>query len=169
MKILLFAVAGVVLIGIAVMIVGALLPGTRDGTASATIEAPAALVRSTILDVESQPVWRARVKAVERQSDTAWTEIAADGERIAFRLADAGGETLALEFESDRGYVGRWEARLETLPSGATRLAVREQATVASPVGRILSRLFFSPGAFAAAYLEELASEVARRRAASGE
>jgi hypothetical protein len=168
MRILLFSVAGVVLIGIAVMILGALLPATREGTASATIEAPAALVRSTVLDVESQPAWRARVKAVERQSDTAWTEIAADGERISFRLTDAGGETLALEFESNRGYVGRWEARLETLASGATRIAVREQATVASPVGRLLSRLFFSPGAFAAAYLEDLAREVARRRTASG-
>jgi len=33
-------------------------------------------------------------------------------------------------------------------------------------VGRILSRLFFDPAAFAAAYLDDLAREVARRQAA---
>ena len=39
---------GVVLIGIAVMIFGALLPATREGTASATIDAPAATANKRI-------------------------------------------------------------------------------------------------------------------------
>ncbi|MDA0961739.1 MAG: hypothetical protein O2898_02340 [Proteobacteria bacterium] len=47
---------------------------------------------------------------------------------------------------------------------GTTRLTVREQARIASPLGRILARLVFDPEAFAAKYLAELDAEVTRRR-----
>ena len=52
--------------------------------------------------------------------------------------------------------------------AGAT-LTVREEATTSSPIGHIGWRLFFDPEAFAAAWLDELAREVARRRAQRGD
>jgi hypothetical protein len=46
---------------------------------------------------------------------------------------------------------------------GGTELEVLERTTTPSPIGRILSRIFFDPAAFAAAYLDDVAREVARR------
>lgn len=147
----------------AVVVAGYTLPATREGAAARTFTAPPELVRGTILDIDSQPAWRARVVAIERVSDDDWTEITADGERIAFRLRDNTDARIALEFSSSRGYTGRWDAETASSPSGGTTLSVREQATTPSPMGRILSRLFFDPQAFAATYLDELSAEVERR------
>lgn len=148
---------------VALLLTGYMLPATREGTATRTFDAPSDLVRRTILDIDSQPAWRARVMAIDRSSGDGWTEVTADGERVAFRLVDDVDTKITLEFASNRGYTGRWDADIATDPSGGTRLNVREQATTPSPIGRILSRLFFDPEAFAATYLDELAAEVARR------
>jgi hypothetical protein len=42
-------------------------------------------------------------------------------------------------------------------------ITATEEVTVKSPLGRILSRLFFNPEEFAAIYLKELCSEAERR------
>lgn len=152
------------LVSVALVLSGYLLPETREGTAKRTLDASPAQVRGTILDIDSQPAWRAQVVAVERDGNGRWTENTAGGERIAFRLlsqADTG--IVSLEFTSNRGYSGRWDATIQSAPSGGTTLNVREQVTTSSPLGRILSRLFFDPEAFAAQYLDELAIELARR------
>jgi hypothetical protein len=148
---------------VALALTGYMLPATREGTATRTFDAPSDLVRRTILDIDSQPSWRARVVAIDRSSDDGWTEVAADGERVAFRLLDDVDTKITLEFASSRGYTGRWDADIAANPTGGTTLNVREQATTPSPIGRILSRLFFDPEAFAATYLDELAAEVGRR------
>lgn len=148
---------------VALVLTGFVLPATREGAATRTFDAPPELVRGTILDIDSQPAWRANVLAIERDSNDGWTEIAADGERVAFRLLEDTDERIVLEFDSSRGYTGRWDANIAVLPTGGTTLNVREQATTPSPIGRILSRMFFDPGAFAATYLDELAGEIVRR------
>jgi hypothetical protein len=151
----------------AILITGSVLPATRDGTATRILNAPPDLVRRTILDTDAQPAWRTGIVAVERGAETTWTEVKADGERIAFRLAEDEGARIVLTFDSTRGYTGRWEGRLDDIPEG-TRLTVTEQATIRSPLGRILARMFFDPEAFAAKYLEDLDAEVARRRTEGG-
>lgn len=156
----------VIALGLAASIVvaGFLLPQTRSGTSSRTIDAAPDLVRATILDVESQPSWRPRIKTVVREPGGGWTEVTADGERIGFRLLEDSDRRITLQFESNRGYTGRWAADLAPAGAGGTRLTVVEEATTPSPIGRILSRLFFDPKAFATAYLDALSAEVARRR-----
>lgn len=141
---------------------GYLLPATRQGAAERLIDAPPDLVRQTLLDVESQPAWRADVAEV-RRSDDGWTETTRAGEVIAFRLVQDDSNGIALRFESTRGYSGTWQARLEPAPDGSTRISVQEQVTTPAPFGRLLSRLFFNPQDFATRYLEELSAEVARR------
>lgn len=163
MKLFGIIAASLLLAFVALLLTGYLLPVTREGTATRTFDAPSDLVRRTILDIDSQPAWRARVVAIDRSSGDGWTEVTADGERVAFRLVDDVDTKITLEFASNRGYTGRWDADIAANPSGGTRLNVREQATTPSPVGRILSRLFFDPEAFAATYLDDLAAEVARR------
>jgi hypothetical protein len=48
-------------------------------------------------------------------------------------------------------------------PSGGTHIFVTEQATTPAPIGRIMSRLFFDPKAFAHAYLDALVRETTHR------
>jgi hypothetical protein len=167
MKIAAIIVLLLLLVLVATFVAGYTLPATREGAAARSFAAPPELVRGTILDIDSQPAWRARVVAIERGSDDGWTEITADGERIAFRLHDNTDTKITLEFSSSRGYTGRWEAETAASASGGTTLSVREQATTPSPMGRILSRLFFDPQAFAALYLDELSAEVERRGSAT--
>ena len=156
----------VALVGFGLLILGYSLPATREGAASRVIAANPERVRQTILDVESQPAWRPRVAAVARASAEEWTETAVDGEVITFRRQPSDDGSVHLEFESARGYQGEWRGRFLPAADGATVLDVVESATTSSPVGRILSRLFFDPAAFAAAYLDDVAREVARRNGA---
>ncbi|MBU6156184.1 MAG: hypothetical protein KJS87_04565, partial [Alphaproteobacteria bacterium] len=135
----------------------------REGAASRVIAANPERIRQTILDVESQPAWRPRVAAVVRASADEWTETTVDGEAITFRRLQSDEGSVRLEFESSRGYRGEWLGRFSSAPGGGTVLEVVERATMPSPTGRILSRIFFDPAAFAAAYLDEVAREVARR------
>ena len=158
-----------VVLALATFLVGAALPATRRGAVTRTLEAEPELVRSTMLDAASQPRWRASVASVEQPTNAGWTEVTRNGERLVFRVAQNTDTALNLTFESSHGYVGRFATDIVPTASGATTLTVREEATTSSPIGRIGSRLFFDPEAFAAAWLDELAREVARRRAQRGD
>lgn len=48
--------------------------------------------------------------------------------------------------------------------SSQIQLEVRAEMTTSSPVGRVLSRLFLDPEAFAKTDLDDLVAEVARRQ-----
>lgn len=141
-----------------VFLAGWLLPPTREGRSATVIAAPPARIAAVIADVEAQVDWRTGIAAVERTAD-GWTEVTARGERISFVTEEMGESRIRLRFASDAGYSGTWEAVLT--PEGAgTRIAVVERATVPSPLGRILARLFFDPEAFATTYLAALKARV---------
>ena len=168
MKTVALVALAVALLGLGLVVTGYALPATREGAASRVITAKPERVRHTILDVESQPAWRQRIAAVVRASADEWTETTVDGEAITFRRLPSDDASIRLEFDSTRGYRGEWQGRFSPTPDGGTLLEVVERATTPSPTGRILSRLFFDPAAFTAAYLDDVAREVARRDAAGG-
>ena len=146
-----------VVVGLA-LLVGWMLPATREGRAEVVIAAPASRIVAVIEDVEAQSQWRDGIAAVEWTAD-GWVEVTARGERIAFVVEEMGGARVRLRFASDAGYSGEWEAVLT--PNGdGTRVAVVERAVVPSPIGRILARLFFDPEAFATTYLTALKARV---------
>lgn len=163
MKTVLILATAVALLAMLVATAGYLLPADRTGHAARSVDAPPERVRAAILAVEHQPRWRSGLAAVERLPDGTWIETRTDGERIVFRKTEAQDDRLALQFESSRGYSGKWQATLRPVAGGRTAIEVLEHSTVRAPLGRILSRLFFAPDAFAARYLEELAAEVARQ------
>ncbi|WP_019955683.1 hypothetical protein [Yoonia vestfoldensis] len=169
MKTLVILTLCLIALGATAIAVGAFLPATRDGTAMRSFDAAPDLVRSVIRDIDSQPAWRAKVAAIAPGPDGRWTEVTTDGERITFQIVEDSATTIALSFESTRGYIGRWAADLTAAGTDRTLLTVTEQATTPSPIGRILSRLFFDPVAFAATYLDELGAEVARRSSDRGD
>jgi hypothetical protein len=151
------SVALLVLAGL-VVLVGWLLPATREGRAEVVIAAPPSRIVDVIADVEAQPDWREGIAAVERTAE-GWVEVTARGERITFLAEEMGEARTRLRFTSDAGYTGTWEAVLA--PDGdSTRVSVVERAEIPSPLGRILARLLFDPEAFATTYLAALKARV---------
>jgi uncharacterized protein YndB with AHSA1/START domain len=157
MRILVLSLAILLVLAALVLLIGWLLPATREGRAETVIAAPPDRVLAVIADVEAQPEWR-EVGEVTRTPE-GWEEVTARGERIAFVAEEMTETRIRLRFTSDAGYTGEWEAVLEPVAEG-TRLEVVERATVPSAVGRILSRLMFDPGAFATTYLAALKARV---------
>jgi hypothetical protein len=141
-----------------VVVAGFLLPATREGRAQTVILAPPEAVLAVIADVTAQRDWRSGIGAVERTAD-GWVETTERGERISFVAEEMTAERVRLRFTSDAGYTGEWEAVL-TPTDGGTRIEVVERATVRSPLGRILARVFFDPAGFAGAYLAALKQRV---------
>jgi hypothetical protein len=157
MRILVLSLAILLVLAALVLLIGWLLPATREGRAETVIAAPPDRVLAVIADVEAQSEWR-EVGEVTRTAE-GWEEVTARGERIAFVAEEMTETRIRLRFTSDAGYTGEWEAVLEPVAEG-TRLEVVERATVPSAVGRILSRLMFDPGAFATTYLAALKTRV---------
>jgi hypothetical protein len=157
MRILVLSLAILLVLAALVLLIGWLLPATREGRAETVIAAPPDRVLAVIADVEAQSEWR-EVGEVTRTAE-GWEEVTARGERIAFVAEEMTETRIRLRFTSDAGYTGEWEAALEPVAEG-TRLEVVERATVPSAVGRILSRLMFDPGAFATTYLAALKARV---------
>lgn len=158
MKIVIWAAALVIGAVALVIGVGFLLPATREGQAEAVIAAPPSAILSVIADVERQPEWREGLRGVERTA-SGWVETTARGERITFAAPEMTEGRIALTFTSDAGYSGEWTATLTPEGTG-TRIAVTERATIPSPLGRILARMFFDPEAFSRAYLAALKARV---------
>jgi hypothetical protein len=165
MRYLLYGIGLLVAASLAVAMIGFALPSTRQGTLERVLPAPPALTLETLLDVESQPAWRRGIVSVERTAE-GWIEKTDEGETISFRVTQQRPDRVEMAFESSRGYHGSWQGVL-TEQDGGTLLRVTETATTPSPVGRILSRLFFDPEAYARAYMDALEAEMARRGAAS--
>jgi hypothetical protein len=143
-----------------------MLPEVRQNTSGRLIAAPPHAVRSLLLDVSSQAEWRRDITSVT-VSDQGWVEHTRDGEAIAFHILEQTAQTIRLEFASSRGYTGTWTGRIVPVDAGKTRLEISERVSTPSPVGRILSRLFFDPEAFADRYLDEVESEAIRRTRAA--
>lgn len=158
MKVLVWIGLALCLVAGLLLIVGWLLPATREGRAEVVIAAPAPRIVEVIADVEAQVDWRTGIAAVERTAE-GWVEVTARGERISFRADEMGDARIRLHFASDAGYSGEWEAVL-TPDSTGTRVAVVERAVVPSPLGRILARIFFDPEEFATRYLSALKARV---------
>jgi hypothetical protein len=164
MKVVVWIFGGLAsLVGL-IVLAGFLLPATRTGKVDRVLEVAPAQLTAIILDRASQPKWRPGIAKVEIKSATDWTETTQQGEVIGFEWTKQEGNLLKMRFESSYGYQGQWEGSLVPTTSGGTHLFVTEQATTPSPLGRILSRLFFNPEAFTNAYLDALALEAGRRQ-----
>lgn len=163
MKVALWIIGGLAGLAALVVLIGLLLPATRTGKVDRVVDATPAQLAAVILDKASQPTWRPSLAKVEVKSQTTWTEITQSGEVIAFELTAQTAETIQMRFNSSYDYQGQWEGRFVSTPTGGTHIFVTEQATTPSPIGRIFSRLFFNPEAFADAYLDALAEETQRR------
>jgi hypothetical protein len=163
-KFLLYVLIVSAAIFVCVYFYGYTLEPVRSGTVSKECDASARDLLVTMLDVESQPKWRKGLASVQRTNEsTAWVEKTQQGEEITFSLIDANVRSVSMSFVSDRGYSGKWSAELVQQSPTRTKLTVKEEVTLESPIGRVISRILFNPEEFASTYLTELCAETRNR------
>jgi len=164
MKILLYVLILFAATFVGVYMFGYTLEPVRSGTSSKECEAPAKDLLATMLDVETQPKWRKGLASVQRTNESSgWVEKTQQGEEITFSLIDANDRSVSMSFIGDRGYSGKWNAELVQQSPTRTKLTAKEEVTVESPIGRVMSRMFFNPEDFASTYLTELCIETRNR------
>jgi hypothetical protein len=161
MKLILILAMAVGLSLVGLYLWGASLPATRQATITASLPVPSSIVYDVIKDVDSQTLWREDIKSIKR-SEKGWEEVLKSGVVTSFELQTLTESDIHFTFKSQAGFEGFWTAKLNA-QGNVTDITVTESATTKSPIGRIMSRLFFNPEKFTTAYIETLKAEAMRR------
>lgn len=159
----LVALGVLVALGIAVYVVGALLPEDHVATRSAAYEQPPERVWEAITGVDEFPEWRGGIDGVERlpnrEGRPVWREFSGTGpltlevveaeppRRLRLRIADA-----------DLPFGGTWTYRIEPTASGC-RLTITEDGEIHNPFFRFMARFVFGYEATMDGYLVDLGSK----------
>jgi hypothetical protein len=154
MRYVILALAAIAVLGIVLLLIGAMLPATREGRAEIRITAPPARILAVIRDYQAQPDWRDGIAKVLPKG-AGWVEITTRGDEIAFTPETMRDQEILLHFTATSGFSGTWQAKM-VVEGGETRITVVETVTTPAPLGRIISRLVFNPEDFATTYLAEL-------------
>lgn len=144
---------------------GLLLQPSQSATVERNIASRPESVWRVLTDVARQPEWRSELARVEVLDSTPgrerWKEQLRHGPTMEFKTTKQEPGTY-WELSFFGSVEGRWKGRLEELPDGSTRIVVEESVSVHNPWMRVISRLFFNPGAIAEKYLADLAGAVER-------
>lgn len=156
---LLYAGGAVVMIVIALVIVGYLLPVSHVASAEARFNRSPDDVFAAVADVKRYAEWRPDVTRVEVLSDgprTRWKESGRNGD-IAFEIEELAPPARLRARIADPGlpFGGTWTYEVTPSESG-TRLRITERGEVYNPVFRVLSRFVFGHTATMEAYLSAL-------------
>ncbi len=158
-----------VLTGGAAYLVGRALPAEHVAERARLINAGLEQVSERIRRVEAQPKWRRKITRIEVQSRDSnlvrYTEYAGR-DAISFQLAErAGGRQFESRIIStDLPFGGRWVIELDSIGVGTTRVFIREEGVVRSPVYRALGRYVFGHTATMDAYLDDLTNSLQDNR-----
>ncbi len=145
MKVVVWIVAVLVLLGGVVFGVGALLPVEHTASVRAVLPAPRDSVFAVLADVESAPSWRSDLDSTRilSESPVRWTEYGEWGTMTFARFIEVAPGRLGTRIEDSGGpFGGLWVYGLEDVPEG-TRLTILEQGEVYSPAFRFMSRFVF--------------------------
>ena len=158
-----FGVTGVlVLAGACVYVAGFALPEEHIAERSRKVRATVEHVTERVRSVQAQPHWRRDVTRIEVQmyepGRARYVEYTG-GDTIAFEMRDLEGDW---RFESrivspDLPFGGRWLIALDPIGEQRTRVSIREEGVVHSPMFRALGRYVFGHTATMEAYLNDLA------------
>lgn len=159
-KWLLIAAAGLVLVVVAVLAAGAMLPVGHVASHSAWYDQPQSVVWATITDFEAGPGWRSGIDSVDRLPDRdgmpVWVENGTLGPMpIAVEELDAPRRMVTRIADPDMPFGGTWTYEL-TPENGGTRLTITETGEVYNLFFRFMSRFVFGYTATMDAYLRDL-------------
>ncbi|ALJ28277.1 MAG: hypothetical protein DI562_03505 [Stenotrophomonas acidaminiphila] len=154
---------GVLLLtGLAVYLVGRSLPAEHIAEGGREIGATVDMVAQRVWGVETQPQWRrriARVEVSEREPGRVRYTEYVGRDAITFELVEQeGGRRFESRIVStDLPFGGRWLIALDPIGEQRTRVSIREEGVVHSPMFRALGRYVFGHTATMEAYLNDLA------------
>lgn len=145
MKIIAYIGAGLVVLALLVLVIGALLPKAHVAGVRASYAAAPPRVYDAILDVERGTTWRSGLKKVEvlQLNPFRWRETADWGTITFVREEARPPELIATRIaDEDQGFGGTWTYRIEPA-NGRTTLTITENGTVSNPLFRFMSRFVF--------------------------
>ena len=147
MKLTLIIVAAII-IGIPTVayLIGMLLPVQHVATSERSIAAPAVVVAEWVRDVSGQTKWRDGVRKIEilQQSPTLpYRETSGNGQiTFLFREVETARRFESVIDDPTLPFGGMWNIALE--PQGnLTRVVIREEGEVRSPIFRFASKYVF--------------------------
>jgi uncharacterized protein YndB with AHSA1/START domain len=164
MRWIVWIVAGIVIVGALVVIVGYSLPKAHSATATAQVALPPEAVYALLNDVDKYPAWRPGVKALTRHPDRdgrpAWTE-EVSGMKIPmyFQKLERPSLLVARIADPKLPFGGTWTYRLAPA-AGGTQVTITEDGEVYNPFFRFMSRFVFGYQAT----LNEFAKDLEARR-----
>lgn len=158
LKLLLYAVVGLVVLGLAVTVMGYLLPQSHVASRETIVAAPPAAVFATLADVSRFPEWRDGVSGVEvvTTAPLTWREYDG-GDVITFETVESRPpELLRVRIaDPDLPFGGTWTYQL-TPDGNGTRLHITEHGEVYNPIFRFFSRFVFGHTATMDRYIAAL-------------
>lgn len=158
-KIALFAAGGIVLLVVAVLGIGALIPQDHVASRSVRYAQPPEVVWEAITDYEAFPSWRSGVDEVEPLVTTGargWVERGATGALPLAIEESSPPRRLVLRIAADDlGFGGTWT--YEIVPDGGgCVLTITENGSVTNLLFRFMSRFVFGYTATIEGYLIDL-------------
>lgn len=156
-----YGLAGLVLLVLLVVVIGALLPRDHVAAVVARIAAPPDAVWAVVSDPAAFPTWRTDVQRVELLPPTptgaAWREHAG-GDAIAYAVEVSEPPRRLVTRITDAGlpFGGAWEWRIAPDGDGASRVTIVERGAVYNPIFRFVSRFVMGHTATMTAQLRAL-------------
>lgn len=166
MKWVLIAGGVIVVIVVAALVVGWLLPEKHTATREATLLASPEAVWALITDVDAFPSWRTDVKSVERLPDRVgrpvWIEQGSGG-KVTFAVDESTPPRRLVVRIADRDlpFGGTWTYDIAPAAGGAS-LTITEDGAIYNPLFRVMARFVFGYESTIAAYLAAAQKRLAR-------
>jgi uncharacterized protein YndB with AHSA1/START domain len=166
MRYVLIVLGGLVVLVLAVVVIGWLLPVNHKATADATYNATPAQLFAMITDVEAFPKWRSSVSAVEvlpaLNGHNRFRERGKNGS-ILYEVESAQRDSRLVTRIADKAlpFGGTWTYEL-TPRGSSTNLRITEDGEVYNPVFRFVSRFVFGHTATIDEYLADIGRSVAQ-------
>ena len=158
MKWIWIAAGTVVVLVIAVLLVGLLLPEKHRASRQATLRASPEAVWALINDIEAFPSWRSDIRTVQRLPDRdgrpVWVEEGISGRiTLAVERSDAPRLLVLRIADPDLPFGGTWTYEIAPAANSST-LTITEDGEIYNPLFRVMARFVFGYEGTLVAYLK---------------
>ena len=134
------------------------IPAEQKVSVTRTINAPQEAIWKTITDWDQQPKWRDDLESVTVVNENRFIEKPKKGNPIEFEVISSQ-PFSRLELSLKSSFTGTYIIELEKIDSSTTKVTEEYALYTASPVDRLMARLFFDLESFAHKYLEQLEAQ----------
>jgi uncharacterized protein YndB with AHSA1/START domain len=158
MKYVIGTTALLAIIFVALYVYAMKIPAEQKVSVTRTINAPQEVIWTTITNWDQQPKWRDDLESVTVISENRFIEKPKKGNPIEFEVVSSQ-PFSRLELSLKSSFTGTYSIELEKIDSSTTKVTEEYALYTASPVDRLLAKLFFDLESFAHKYLEQLEAQ----------